>query len=199
MPSIGALAFHPLTPERWSDLERLFGPNGACAGCWCMFWRMHGPDYRKTAGPEKKQAFRQVCRKGGRPPGVLAYRDGAPVGWVAIAPRADYIRLGEARVLAAIDDKPVWSITCFFIHRTARRQGLMEKLIEAAVDFARDEGATLIEAYPKPVTEKMASTDLYVGTVSCFARAGFKTVARPSEARAIMRRAVRKPPRAKRA
>ena len=199
MPTREALVFHPLTPERWPDLERLFGPNGACAGCWCMFWRMHGPDYRKTAGAEKKKAFRQVCRDSDRPPGILAYRDGAPVGWVAIAPRADYIRLAEARVLAAIDEKPVWSITCFFIHRTARRHGLMERLIEAAVDFARDEGATLVEAYPKPVTEKMASTDLYVGTVSCFERAGFKIAARPSAACAVMRRALRKRPPAKRA
>jgi GNAT superfamily N-acetyltransferase len=198
MPSTGALAFHPLTPERWPDLERLFGPNGACAGCWCMFWRMRGPDYRRTAGPDKKRAFKQVCRSGDRPPGVLAYRDGIPVGWVAIAPRADYVRLAEARVLAPIDDQPVWSITCFFIHRTARRQGLMEKLIGAAMDFARDEGATLIEAYPKPATRKMASTDLYVGTVRCFERAGFKVAAQPSEARAIVRRAVRKP-RARRA
>jgi hypothetical protein len=75
----------------------------------------------------------------------------------------------------------------------------MESLIGAAVDFARDEGATLIEAYPKPATGKMASTDLYVGTVSCFERTGFQVVARPSEARAVMRRPVRKPPRAKRA
>jgi len=199
MATNGTLTFHPLTPERWPDVERLFGPNGACGGCWCMFWRMRGPDYRKSAMPEKKRAFKEVCRKAERPPGVLAYRDGMPVGWVAIAPRTDYIRLADARVLAAIDDKPVWSITCFFIHRTARRQGLMQKLIEAAVDFARDEGATLIEAYPKPVGGKMASTDLYVGTVSCFDRAGFKVMARPSEARAIMRRAVRKPPRARRA
>jgi hypothetical protein len=74
----------------------------------------------------------------------------------------------------------------------------MEKLIGAAMDFARDEGATLIEAYPKPATRKMASTDLYVGTVRCFERAGFKVAAQPSEARAIVRRAVRKP-RARRA
>ena len=199
MTTTGQLTFHPLTPERWTDLELLFGPNGACAGCWCMFWRMHGPDYRKSSSPKNKKAFEQVVHDAERPPGILAYRDDVAVGWVAIAPRADYIRLAEARVLAAIDDKPVWSITCFFIHRTARRQGLMEKLIEAAVAFARDEGATMIEAYPKPATQKMASTDLYDGTVRCFERAQFKVVARPTEARAVMRRALRKPRRATRA
>jgi GNAT superfamily N-acetyltransferase len=179
-----------LTPERWPDLERLFGPNGACSGCWCMWWRMRGPDFRRTKGPEKKRAFAQVCREADTPPGVIAYREDVPVGWIAIAPRSDYIRLAEARVLRPIDDKPVWSITCFFIHRTARRKGLMEKLIAAAVDFARTQGARIVEAYPKPAAEKMSSTDLYVGTLACFERAGFKVAARPSETRAVVRKAI---------
>ena len=186
-----ALAFHPLTPDRWPDLERLFGPGGANHGCWCMYWRQTGPDWRDGTGPERKRAFKTVSTKGTRPPGVIAYRGSDPVGWVAVAPRADYVRFANARVLVPIDDKPVWSITCFFIHRTARRRGLMEKLIGAAVDFARDQGATMVEAYPKPVTAKEASANLYVGTVRCFERAGFKVVAEPSEKRSVVRRALR--------
>ena len=192
------LTFRPLTPDRWPDLERLFGPGGACAGCWCMYWRQTGAEWRDGKGPQRKQAFRQVCRNSKRPPGILAYRDGAPIGWVAIAPRADYIRLTQARVLAPLDAKPVWSITCFFIHRTARRQGLMQKLIAAAVAFARDQGAETVEAYPKPVEGKEASANLYVGTVSGFERAGFKVMARPSEKRAIVRKRLGRAKMAKR-
>jgi len=195
-PRTTDLDFHPLTPDHWPDLERLFGPNGACGGCWCMWWRMSGPEFKKARGPEKKRAFRAVVRTAAHPPGIIAYRDAAPVGWVALAPREEYRRLAEARVLKAIDAKPVWSITCFFIHRTARRRGLMERLIAAAVEFVRDRGGTLVEAYPKPVTEKMSSTDLYVGTVACFERCGFDVTARPSAARAIMRKPV-KPRRAR--
>ena len=186
-----ALAFLPLTPERWPDLERLFGANGAYSGCWCMFWRQIGPDWHGCDGPGRKKAFKAICSKGERPPGVIAYRGDQPVGWVAIAPRADYERLAKARVLVPLDDKPVWSITCFFIHRSARRQGLMEKLIGAAVAFAGDHGATIVEAYPRPVTSKQASATLYVGTVSVFERAGFKVMARPSEKRAVMRKSIR--------
>jgi GNAT superfamily N-acetyltransferase len=185
------LIFHPLTPDRWPDLERLFGPNGANSGCWCMFWRQTGPDWHGCDAAGRNRAFKAVCAKGARPPGVIAYREDRPIGWVAIAPRTDYVRLQNARVLVPIDDKPVWSITCFFIHRTARRQGLMEKLIGAAVDFARDQGATIVEAYPRPVTEKEASATLYVGTVNCFERAGFKVMARPSDKRAVMRKTIR--------
>jgi GNAT superfamily N-acetyltransferase len=182
------LDFHPLTPDRWQDLERLFGANGAYSGCWCMFWRQTGPEWHGCTGADRKQAFKAIAIKGERPPGVIAYRDGVPIGWVAIAPRAEYTRLANARVLVPIDDKPVWSITCFFIHRSARRQGLMEKLIHAAVDFARGEGATIVEAYPRPVTEKVPSTTLYVGTENGFERAGFEIAARPSDKRTVMRK-----------
>jgi GNAT superfamily N-acetyltransferase len=115
------------------------------------------------------------------------------MGWVAIAPRTDYSRFENARVLVPIDDQPVWSITCFFIHRSARRQGLMEQLIGAAVDFAKGQGATIVEGYPRPSGGKVASTTLYVGTANCFERAGFKVVARPSGKRAIVRKELRKP------
>jgi GNAT superfamily N-acetyltransferase len=191
------IVFHPLTPERWPDLERLFGPNGAYSGCWCMFWRQTGPEFHDSTGADRKKSFKAVCTKSETPPGVIAYRGDQPVGWVAIAPRADYKRFDNARVLVPIDDQPVWSITCFFIHRSARRQGLMEQLIAAAVAFAKDQGATIVEGYPRPSAGKVASTTLYVGTTNCFARAGFKVVARPSDKRAIVRKALRKP-RAKR-
>jgi GNAT superfamily N-acetyltransferase len=187
-----SLAFHPLTPERWPDLERLFGPNGACAGCWCMYYRLTRPDWKASKGPARKSAFKTACRMGARPPGLIAYRGDVPVGWVAVAPRADYIRLAQSKLLAPLDDKPVWSITCFFIHRTARRQGLMAKLIAAAVDFAQREGATIVEAYPKPVTQKESSGDLFIGALSTFERAGFKEMARPSEKRAVVRKTLRK-------
>lgn len=188
---IEPLAFHPLTPDRWPDLERLFGPNGATSGCWCMFWRQTGPQWHGCDGAGRKKAFKALCAKGERPPGVIAYRGDEPVGWVAIAPRADYVRLAQARVLVPLDAKPVWSITCFFVHRSSRRQGLLEKLIEAAVDFARGEGATIVEAYPRPVTGKEASATLYVGTETCFERAGFKVMARPSDKRSVMRKTLR--------
>jgi len=186
------LVFHPLTNDRWPDLERLFGPNGACAGCWCMYYRQTRPDWKSSKGPQRKAAFKSVCKKSAVPPGVIAYRGDQPIGWVAIAPRADYIRLAESKLLAALDDKPVWSITCFFIHRNARRQGMMGKLIDAAVDFAHDRGATIVEAYPKAAMEKQSSGDLFTGTRKAFERAGFKVMAELSETRSLVRKALRK-------
>lgn len=168
--------FHALTPERWDDFELLFGPNGACAGCWCMWYRFSHKEFASTHKEGHKEAMRTIVQSGFEP-GVLAYGDGKPIGWVALAPREWYARLKTSRQLAAVDDQPVWSITCFFIHRDYRRSGLMEKLITAAVEHARSKGAKIIEAYPLDVEGKMSSTQLYTGKSSVFYKLGFEQVA----------------------
>ena len=96
--------FRPLTPGLWPDLERLFGPRGACAGCWCMWPRLTTTEGKVTGEPNRL-AFRAIVKKG-PPPGLLAYRDGEPVGWVAIAPRAEYRRFERSRVVAPVMPGP---------------------------------------------------------------------------------------------
>jgi len=110
------VAIHPLTPARWNDLVRLFGPRGAVEGCWCMWPRLVASEYRRRRGAPNRRAFHRLVESG-HPPGVLAYVDGEPAGWCAIAPRHRLARLERSRVMAAVDDKPVWSVTCFFIGR----------------------------------------------------------------------------------
>jgi GNAT superfamily N-acetyltransferase len=120
----------------------------------------------------------------------LAYVDGEPAGWVAVAPREEYPRLDRSPKLRRVDDQPVWSITCFTIGRRQRRQGVAAALLDAAVDFARQRGAEVVEAYPIDTAgEKRSSADLYTGTLAMFERAGFEEVARRS-GRPIVRRAL---------
>src|SRR5438105_4200010 len=116
LASLAEAAIHPLTTDRWPDLEQLFGPRGACAGCWCMWWRQTGPEFAAHKGQPNKEAFKSIV-EAGEEPGLLAYAGGEPVGWCAIAPRDAYKRLreGRLRILKAVDDQPVWSVTCFFI------------------------------------------------------------------------------------
>src|SRR3989441_10443832 len=101
---------------RSDDLVTLFGKNGACAGCWCMWWRSPRWQWVKGKGEGNKRAMRKLV-KDGAVTGLLAYADGAPVGWCAIAPRTDYPRLANSRTLKPVDDQAVWSITCFFVAR----------------------------------------------------------------------------------
>lgn len=167
--------FHALTPDRFGDFEQLLGPNG-CAGCWCMWYRMAHKDFSKAGKEGRHEGIRTIVHSGFLP-GVLAYADGIPAGWVALAPREWYERLKTSQHLAPVDDQPVWSLTCFFIHRNYRRLGMMEKLLQAAVDHARGQGAKILEAYPLDVEGKIGSVQLFSGKSSVFYKLGFEKVA----------------------
>ena len=110
----------PLTPERWPDFERLFGPNGACAGCWCMWWRLRRKDFDARAGQGNRHAFREIVEVGS-PPGLMAYTSAEPVGWCQVTPRADLPTLDRSRILYPVDGQPVWSLSCFFVKAGHRR------------------------------------------------------------------------------
>ncbi len=180
------LEFHPLTPDRWADLEALFGPRGACAGCWCMWWRLPNKEWTVHKYEGNRLAFRALV-DGGSEPGLIAYAGGKPVGWCAVAPREEYVVLERSRLLGRIDATPVWSVTCFFIARGWRRRGLTVALLQAAIDFVRARGGKVVEGYPQVPRATMPDAWAYVGLTHAYLAAGFTEVARPSPARAIMR------------
>jgi GNAT superfamily N-acetyltransferase len=185
------LAVHPLSADRWRDLETLFGPKGAYGGCWCMFFRLPRAEWTAGCGDDNKAAFRRIVRRGDEP-GLLAYDGKTPIGWCAIAPRAEYGGLARSRILKPLDDKPVWSVTCFYVARAARRKGVTVALLKAAAKFVAGKGGSWLEGYPaEPASGAWPDAYAYHGTVSAFTQAGFVEVARPSKTRAIMRRRVR--------
>jgi len=181
------LTFKPLTTERWCDLEKLFGERGACGGCWCMSWRLHRAQYEKQKGPRNKAAFRKIVSTG-PPPGVIAYSGAEPVGWCAVAPREVHARLENSRVLARVDNQPVWSVTCFFVAKPFRRVGVSMQLLRAVVDLAARFGAQIIEGYPvEPRKSPMPDVFAWTGIASAFRQAGFREVVRRSSVRPVMR------------
>jgi len=181
----------PLTPERWSDFTALFGPRGACAGCWCTWARLTHAEFKGTS-PEKRRAHIRRVVGAGEPPGLLAYDGEQAVGWVAIAPRETYRRFETSRVLAPVDEAPVWSVPCFFVARTHRGLGLTVALLEAACTFAASRGARMLEGYPiDPRGIRQAPAFVWTGLAGAFEAAGFREVERRAPGRPIMRRAVR--------
>lgn len=158
-----------------------------------MSWRLYAADYKKMKGDGNRKAIKELVKKSS--PGILAYDDKKSVGWCAVAPRKEYVRLENSKVLQPVDDKPVWSVSCFFIAKEFRRKGLTVPLLKAAVDFAFKKGAKIVEGYPtepRPLLKgenKKRLTDVFVwtGLASTFIKAGFKEVARRSETRPIMR------------
>jgi GNAT superfamily N-acetyltransferase len=180
------LSFHPLTSDRWADFEHLFGPRGACGGCWCMFWKLRGKAFDENTGEPTHQMQKNYVESGAVP-GLLAFLDGEPVGWIAVEPRSAYPKLAHSRILKPVDDTDVWSVTCFFVAKQVRRQGLTVELLKAAVDYVREQGGRILEGYPVDAKKDMPAPFIYTGTAAAFQQAGFLEVARRSEIRPIMR------------
>ena len=175
------------TPSKWADIEKLFGERGACGGCWCMFWRIPRKQYEADKGSPNKKSLRQIVASGQKP-GIIAYAGKEPIGWCAVAPREHYVGLERTRVLKPVDDQPVWSISCLFVKKEYRRQGVSAELLRGAVDLAKRQGAKIVEGYPvEPSMQNMPAPFLWLGIPSAFIAAGFEEVARRSKSRPIMR------------
>jgi GNAT superfamily N-acetyltransferase len=186
-----ALEVHPLTPGRWDDLAVLFDRPGDARGCWCMYWRVRGRDFDRLGGRGARAAFKEVVTAG-PPPGLLAYRNGRPVGWCAIAPRERFPRVLRSPVLRPADDAPAcWAVVCFYVERGERRGGVATALLEAAVAYAAEGGAAAVEGYPKDTGDsRRHANEMFVGSAAMFRRAGFEEVARRSPTRPVMRRSL---------
>ena len=180
------LSFHPLTQKLWRDFELLFGDNGACGGCWCMHWKLRGKAYEENKGDANRQMMKSIV-DAKKNPGLIAYSEGYPIGWIAIEPRKEYLKLAHSKILKPVDDKEVWSITCFFVEKKHRHKGISIELIKAAVEHAKNNGAKIVEGYPVDSKTKQAPPFMFTGSAKAFKDAGFKEVARNSPTRPIFR------------
>lgn len=180
------LSFHPLTQKLWHDFEMLFGDHGACGGCWCMHWKLRGKAFSENKGDGNRQIQKSIV-DAKKNPGLIAYSEGYPIGWIAIEPRSEYPKLATSKVLKQIDNEEVWSITCLFIEKKHRRKGITVELIKAAVEHAKKYGAKIVESYPMDTKTKQSPAFIFTGTTSSFKNAGFKEVARNSSTHPIFR------------
>lgn len=191
---------HPLDIASFPDFETLFGPNGACAGCWCMFPRLRQKDYEAGKGDVNHQRMRELVESGATP-GLLGYlaetgtggdarstENRTPVAWISLGPREEFVRWKNSKVLAPVDDKPVWVVVCLFIAKGYRRTGISVEMLKAAGEYAKSQGATILEGYPTdPAGKKKPDAWVWTGLQSAYEKAGFVEVARRSPSRPIMR------------
>ena len=168
----------PLTLDGFHDLATLFEEGGDPKWCWCVYFRFRGRDWSNATAAENRAGLEALAKRD-LAPGLVAYRDGRAVGWVSVGPREDYDRLTASKILAPVDDTPVWSIVCFVVSRVARGQGVAAGLLGAAIAFARANGATMLEAYPvDPGEGRIAAANAFGGPLRMFERAGFNVVER---------------------
>lgn len=185
----------PLTPDRIPDFVALFGPSGACYGCWCTHFRLR-PKVREATPPDARRDLMLDRIRNGPPPGLIGYQGDDPVAWMQIGPRSDVPEWNNpGRVTTPLPDAPaddpaVWAVSCFFFRSRLRGKGLSHQMLAAGIGFARDSGARLLEAAPMDRAKQSKSVGLFVGSTSVFAKAGFAQVARVKEGRPLMRLAL---------
>ena len=175
--------------DSFSDVEDLFGSNGAWSGCWCMWNRQTNSEFQEQNYEPNRELLRTNLA-GGHEFGILAYDGDTPVGWAALAPRAEYSRLSRSPVTKPVDDTEVWSVTCFVVRRAHRGRGVATALLAGAEQRARELGATVLEGYPVAPDGELGDTDAWHGLESMFIKAGFNEVARRKPRRPTYRKAL---------
>ncbi|WP_157414461.1 GNAT family N-acetyltransferase [Agromyces allii] len=184
----------PAQTVPFADVEAVFGTKGDPATCWCQWYKIPGSDWRDDPAELAAKLERQITTAEHGGPGLVAYDGETPVGWCAVEPRPALPRLKSKRIVTKgssepqFDDESVWAVTCFVVPRAHRKRGVGGALAEAAVAYAREQGARVLEAYgvDPSARAKVPAADLFPGTVSMFERAGFTEVARPTPSRAVM-------------
>jgi GNAT superfamily N-acetyltransferase len=166
---------HPATPDRWPDVLTIFGGPGI-NHCWCQYWRLTSTDFSRTDFPERESLLRSATEQEPAP-GMIAYLDGEPCGWLGFGPRAQMGRLVRSRTIPKLDDTPVWSVFCFLVRVGYRRKGVGRALLDGLIEYAREQGAVSLEAYPVDTGgRRIQGTAAYVGTTGTFEVAGFRRV-----------------------
>ena len=182
----------PLTPDLWPAFEALFGPTGACYGCWCTGFRLRPKIRQEFKNDDKRDVMRRRV-EAGPPPGLLALRGDVAIGWMQIGPRADVPewnnpgRSSSPLEDGAADDPGVWAVSCFFFASKERGKGLSHHMLTAGMEHARLSGARFLEASPMDRAKQSKSIGLFVGSTRVFERAGFQTMITRKEGRPLMR------------
>lgn len=177
-----------IRPATWNDFSAVMGEKGGCGGCWCMLWRLSKKEMDAGMGETNRLAMKRLFESG-CVPGLVAFHENEPVGWIQIDKRDCFPRLESSRVLKPVDDKVVWSVSCFLVDKKFRRKGLSVRLLEAACTWAQEQGASIVEGYPIDTPkQKYPPVYAWTGFVGAYREVGFVEVARRSETRPIMRK-----------
>ncbi|MEV6283492.1 GNAT family N-acetyltransferase [Kribbella sp. NPDC051770] len=185
------LTIVPANQASSEDLAAVFGAGDA-ARCSCQRFRMLPKESWASEGPEELAARLRDQTACGNPKattttGLVAYLDGEPVGWCAVAPRSQHARLLRDYRVPWQDrsedktDPTVWAVTCFVTRAGYRRRGIGRALARASIGFAEGRGARAVEGYPDLVDGGS------VGTLAMFTTAGYAVVSRPGKRRAVVR------------
>lgn len=180
---VGPMECVPLIPERFADMEAVFGERGVARRCFCMYWRRPNGGFGDKR--DNRDRFAEIAAEG-PPPGLIGYIAEEPVGWVQVGPRSDFPTIGRSRLLKPVDDVAPWTINCFVVRVGRRQQGIGRGLLSAAIEYAKEQGAEVIEAYPVD-GRRESVVDYFTGTLGMFSQHGFVEIVRRNDTRPVVR------------
>jgi GNAT superfamily N-acetyltransferase len=188
-PQAPAISVRPLRTDDFAVIEKLFGSNGACGGCWCMWPRVPrgGKLWDECKGEKNRQAFRRLV-EAGEVHGVLAFAGEEPVGWCSFGPRSSFPRLERVRAIQRDWGEGTWSVVCFYIPARWRGKGVAGRLLAAATEQAFALGAEELEGYPAVPNDPaapMPAAFAWTGVPRLFESAGYRKLPRPKASREI--------------
>lgn len=179
--------FKTLTAANWPLFEQLMGEKGGCGGCWCMYFRLPAKEFKENKHAGNKSMMHQLVKEA-NPVGLMAIYKNEAIGWVALSPREHLYRIERSRTLKRIDDKQVWSVSCFFIKKEYRKKGLSQLLVKAVIAYARKNNISALEAYPViPYADKSPDVFLWTGILSAFTGNGFNVVKESGQSKTMVR------------
>ena len=181
------LSFQPLTPKLMDSLGTILKGSWG-SNCWCMHPRLTDAQMKELPGDgaikeKRRAAMTKLARRRSHAPGLVAFEGADPVGWIAISPRPEYVRVDKSRATPVVDDEAVWIIPCVTVPKTARGKGIAIAMIRAAAEYAFEKGAPAVEAYPRAGDKHTGADNIYFGTEAMFRRAGFEVIRPPLESR----------------
>lgn len=179
VPCMTTITTERATISRWDDVQHSLTGGGDGRSCQCIWPVVSNKEWEATNVEQRRDMLHDEITAGPAP-GLIAYVDGEAAGWIRIGPRTNQQRILRTRAIVGateqpLDDDSVWAVTCFVVRREHRGTGLNTQLLEAGIDYARESGARLIEAYPVDTSEGThRSNDLFHGTLSTFLAQGFR-------------------------
>jgi GNAT superfamily N-acetyltransferase len=179
-----------VTSNLLDDMAKLFSTDRSTNDCWCMWFIIPVKEFHEAGSAGNRAKFCQLVASSDLPVGLLAYQDGEPVGWCAVGPRERYARAIKTSTYRGgeAEDGDIWLVPCFFVRKDARGQAVSQRLLEAAVDLAKENGASAIEGFPFSGSQRRSGGDAEVGFEQMFSACGFRVIRTPSPSRVVMRR-----------
>lgn len=181
-----------LSKDTWKDFERLFGKYGGVqAGCWCMYYQRRGSTPGNSFAEREGNNHREkkLLVESSQAHGVLVYSGGKAIGWCQFGKAEELPRIDSSRNYKRLNPPatvgPLWRITCFFVDKDYRREGVASYALRSALHSIKKYGGGTVEAYP--VTKKNA-VNIWFGTESMFRDQGFKVVGRLGNSGLLMKR-----------